>query len=261
MFNAYEFTFDGQSSVMYGLMLYDFDGKGQEDVPFGTRASIVETRLNNRITPLHFGVNYHEEPLEFKLVFGSDRPMDRYELENVAMWLLGHQDYKWLTIDQTDMERFRFRCLITELTPLSHGWLPVAFEATIRCDCSYAYGYPFVYRYEVSDTTDIVFTNESSVAGYFKPIITFNPSSGNTLKIKNRSDGDREFVLSGLTTSTEVYVDSENGIIQDRSADKRNLYGGFNLKFPRMVRGENRLTVTGTGTLTISGQFLHNIAG
>ena len=35
MFNCYEFTFDGESSAMYGLMVYDIDGRGQSDVSFG----------------------------------------------------------------------------------------------------------------------------------------------------------------------------------------------------------------------------------
>ena len=140
MFNAYEFIFDGESSYMYDLMLYDFDGRSQDDVAFANKASIVETRINNRIQPIHFGVNYHKEPLEFKLVFGAQRALDRYELENISMWLLGKQDYSWLSIEQPDMNKIQFRCFITELTPLSFGWLPVAFEATVRCDCPYAYG-------------------------------------------------------------------------------------------------------------------------
>lgn len=68
MFNCYEFTFDGESSAMYGLMVYDIGGRGQSDVSFGNKASIVETRTNNRIQPIYFGTNYHSKPLEFKLV-------------------------------------------------------------------------------------------------------------------------------------------------------------------------------------------------
>ena len=83
MFNCYEFTFDGESSAMYGLMVYDIGGRGQSDVSFGNKASIVETRTNNRIQPIYFGTNYHSKPLEFKLVFGAERELDRYELEDI----------------------------------------------------------------------------------------------------------------------------------------------------------------------------------
>lgn len=261
MFDSYEFTFDGESSYQYGLMIYDIDGKGQSDVSFGNKASIVETRINNRIQPIYFGTNYHSKPLEFKLVFGAEQPLDRYELENIAYWLTGHDEYKWLSICQPDMEQLQYRCIVTELTPISHGWLPVAFQATIQCDCPYAYSYPFERRYTISGETNILFRNEGSVHEYLKPDIAFTPSSGVTsLSIVNQSDGGREFKMSGIPTGASIAVSNSNGIIQELTTG-HNLYGGFNLNFLRFVHGDNNLKVTGDGTLTISGRFLYNVAG
>ena len=261
MFNSYEFTFNGESSYMYGLMLYDIDGNGQENVAFGNTAEIMEARTLHRIQPVHFGVNYHTSPLEFKLVFGSDRYLDRYELENISMWLLGHQQYQWLSIDQPDMERVQFKCLITELTPISIGWLPIAFEATVVCDCPYAYGHPFDKQYKISGTTDILFRNESSVREFIKPTLTFIPSAGTTsLRIINHNDNDREFLMENLPSSVNIVIDNNNGIIQETNFGY-NLYDGFNLNFFRLVHGDNHIEVTGNGTLTISGRFLYNIAG
>lgn len=261
MFNSYEFTFNGESSLSYGLMLYDFGDRTQEEVGFGNKGSIVETRTNNRIQPLHFGVNYHKTPLQFKLIFGTDRALDRYELEDISLWLTGHQDYKWLTIDQPDLEMVQFKCLITELTPIMHGWLPVAFEALVVCDCPYAYGAEFSYSYTIKGTTDILFRNESSVREYIKPHLTFSSASGNTkLSIINHNDNDREFCLEGLPAgNTRVDIDNSNGIIREEISGY-NLYKGFNLNFFRLVHGDNNLSVSGDGTLTITGRFLHNVA-
>lgn len=262
MFNTYEFTFAGESSVMYGLMVYDFGGTGQSNVGFGNSASIIETRLNNKIQPIHFGVNYHSSPLEFKLVFGSDRYLDRYELENISMWLTGYQDYQWLSIDQPDLDRVQFRCLITSLTPLAHGWIPVAFEATVRCDCPYAYGFPFEKIYQIKGDTRLLFRNDGSVREYLKPSISFVPSQGvSELKIVNKSDSDRAFILSGLPASDlNISIDNSSGIIQEMNHGY-NLYDGFNMNFFRLVHGDNILDITGDGTLKISGRFLHNVAG
>ena len=277
MFNTYEFSFAGESSLMYGLMVYDIGGTSQSNVSFGNTASIVETRLNNRIQPIHFGVNYHSKPLEFKLVFGSDRALDRYELENISFWLTGHQDYQWLSIDQPDLERVQFRCLITSLTPLAYGWLPVAFEATVRCDCPYAYGFPFEKSYQIkdgkfiglnnsekynADDSAVIFRNESSVREYLKPMLTFKPASGvTTFKIINKSDNNREFSLGGMPAAElNIQVDNANGIIQEFN-NGYNLYDGFNLNFFRLVHGDNVLEVIGDGVLTISGRFLYNVAG
>jgi len=260
-FNSYEFSFNGESSAMYGLMIYDFGSTNQGNVSFGNQASIVETRTNLRIPPLHFGVNYHQKPLEFKLIFGAEGPLDRYELENIALWLTGHQQYQWLSIDQPDLEWVQFRCLITKLTPLMHGWLPVAFEANVVCDCPYAYGYPFENEYTINGETEILFRNNSSVREYIKPSISFRPTSGTTrLSIVNQDDDKREFLLDGIPASTDaIEIDNLNGIIQDTN-NKSNLYEGFNLNFFRLVHGDNNLIVTGNGTLTISGRLLYNVS-
>ncbi len=246
---------------MYDLMIYDFDGNGQDNVSFGNQASIVETRIYNRIKPIHFGVNYHKTPLQFKLVFGAMRALDRYELENISLWLTGHQDYQWLSIDQQDLEHVQFRCLITQLTPLTHGWLPVAFEAMVICDCPYAYGYPFEKQYQIGNATSILFRNESSVREYVKPVLTFKPLAGTkSLRIVNYSDNNRTFQLSNIPSSEVcVFIDNGNGIIQD-TKNGYNLYDGFNLNFFRLVQGDNHLIVSGSGTLTIAGRLFHNVA-
>lgn len=261
MFNCYEFTYAGESSAMYGLMVYDIDGKRQSDVSFGNKASIVETRINRRIQPIYFGTNYHTNPLEFRLVFGADHALDRYEMDDVNYWLTGRPGYEWMTIGQPDMDQFQFRCMITELIPISHGWLPVAFQATVRCDCPYAYGYPFEYQYQIDGETDIIFYNEGTVREFLKPDITFSQSGSSLeMKIVNAADGDREFSLKNIPAGATVTVDNRNGVIVCEP-DGNNLYSGFNMKFFRLARGENRLKVYGNGTLTISGRFLYNIAG
>ncbi len=260
-FTSYEFTYAGESSLEHGLMIYDIDGKNQSDVSFGNTADIIETRTNRRIQPLFFGVNYNKKSLEFKLVFGAFEPLDRYQLEEISLWLTGYQTPQWLTIDQPDLEGIQFKCLITQLTPISIGWLQYAFEATIVCDCSYAYSLPFEKTYTISGETEVLFRNESTVREYFKPYMTFAPASGTTsLSIVNESDNDREFLLTGIPASSVITVDNNNGIIRE-TVDNTNLYPGFNYKFLRLVHGDNHLVITGNGTLTISGRFFHNVAG
>ena len=247
---------------MYGLMVYDIGGRGQSEVSFGNTASIIESRTTGRIQPLHYGVNYNENPLEFTLVFGSMREMDRYELEEVSAWLTGHNNYRWLSIDQPDMDEMQFRCIVTKLTPIYHGWLPIAFEATIRCDCPYAYGYPFTETYSIGNSaSNIIFKNLSTVNDYVKPTLMFTPNGATSISIVNHSDNDREFKIENISDGSVVLADNLNGILTDTSTYERNLYSGFNLNFFRLVRGDNALTITGKGVLKISGRFLYNAAG
>lgn len=129
------------------------------------------------------------------------------------------------------------------------------------CDCPYAYGAEFSFSYTIKGTTEILFRNESSVREYIKPHLTFSSASGNTkLSIINHNDNDREFCLDGLPVgNTRVDIDNSNGIIRE-GVSGYNLYKGFNLNFFRLVHGDNNLSVSGDGILTITGRFLHNVA-
>lgn len=242
-------------------MLYDIGGKGQSDVSFGNKAEIVETRTARRVQPLHFGANYNKTPLEFKLVFGRDHPIDRFEMENIAYWLTGHQDYQWLSIDQPDLDHVQFRCLITELSPITNGWTPVAFEATVRCDCPYAYSRPYSYSYNINGSADIVFHDSGSVHEFTRPTICFTPSTASSaLRIVNADDGGRTFELKDIPADSSIIIKNASGIITEVNHGY-NLYRGFNMYFFRTVHGDNHLHIEGNGELTISGRFLHNVAG
>lgn len=260
MFNACQFTFAGTPSEDYGLTLYDFGKETQDAVSFGNVASIIETRTTHRIQPIHYGVNYHEKPLEFDIVFGSMEPLERTDIEEIMLWLTGYQDYQWLSIDQEDLEHVEFRCLITEVEPLMSGWEPYAFKATVTCDCPYAYGAAFEQSISVSGQTSYTFNNGSSVRDYLRPVLTYSKASGvTTISIKNTTDNNREFVMSDLpSAATTITIDCNSGVIT-HNAGSVDIYSGFNGNMFRLLPGDNALVINGNGTLTISGRTLHNV--
>ena len=108
MYRTYEFTFADTPASLYGMFVADIGSNKHNNNDFGNQANIVETRIANRITPLHFGVRYHDQPLSFTLIFGSEQYMDRYQLQEVSNWLTGYQEYQWLSIDQPDMVVYPF---------------------------------------------------------------------------------------------------------------------------------------------------------
>lgn len=150
MFKSYEFTYAGMPASMFGMYIADMSSNKHSANSFGNKANLVETRLANRVAPIHYGVRYNDSPLSFTLIFGADHKLDRYEMQAVSKWLTGYQEYQWLSIDQPDMEHIQFRCLVQELTPIHLSWVPMAFEAKIICDCPYGYSYPFAKTYQIS---------------------------------------------------------------------------------------------------------------
>lgn len=260
MFKTYEFIFAGMPSSMYGLMVYDFSGNSHSDNPFGNKAEIIETRIPGRVRPLHYGVNYNEEPLSFKLVFGSEKPLDRWDLQGISQWLTGYQQYQWLQIEQPDMTYMSFRCLIKKLTPITVGWYPHAFEAEVICDCPYAYGEEFTETINFSNGMSYYLFSDSSAKDPCKPTMNIITTSGTTFAITNQSDNNRVFKIDGLPSSgAQIYVDNENCIIEDKNNTQRDYYAGFNDNFFRIIPGDNYLQFTGSGTITITGRYYYNV--
>lgn len=258
MFQACEFTYAGVPASMYGLFLADIGSKSHGDNSFGNKANIVETRIARRVRPIHFGVRYHDDPLKFNLIFCGEEPMDRYQLQEIADWLTGYQDYKWLTIDQPDLEHIRFRCLIQSLTPVSVGWFPVGFEAQVVCDCPYGYSYPFQKKVQMSGTAKLDFHNYTTAHIMLKPELRVTLYQGCTeFKARNLTSGE-ELSLSGLPSAgCSFVIDNENGILT--AQDGADLYKGFNYRFFSLTRGNNKLEFVGNGEVSISGMFLYNV--
>lgn len=259
MYKGYSFVFADTSSECYGMFVADIGNKSHSDNDFGNKANIIETRIAKRITPLHYGVRYHDQPLTFTLIFGSEEYMDRYQMQEVSNWLTGYQEYQWLSIDQPDMEHIQFRCIIQKLTPISIRWLPIAFEAQVICDCAYGYSYPFEESIQFNGRTEYRFYNDSTIKEMLRPDLRIELASGCTdFSITNTATGTTlqfsKLPAGGIT----IQIDNENEVIAD-SIDEYNLYSYFNFQFFELVSGDNNLIITGNGRLTISGRYLYNV--
>lgn len=260
MFNTYEFTYAGIPASMFGMYVADISSKKHSANSFGTKANLVETRIANRITPIHFGVRWHDQPLSFSLIFGADRVLDRFEMQEISKWLMGYQEYQWMSIDQPDMEHLQFRCIIQELTPVYNVWLPMAFEAKIQCDCPYAYSYPFEKTFQINGETRTRFYNDSTCRELLRPQMKINLSAECTdFSVRNETAGEDAVQFTGLPIGgLTIMMDHENGVLTEKIVGY-DLYDYFNFRFLGLAPGDNELVFNGSGTVTISGRYLYNV--
>lgn len=260
------FVFNDISCEAFDLMLYDIGNDTQGEGTFASTVSIIEDVVGNRWKPWFYGVKY-EKKLEFEIVFGVNteridrgKYLARFEIDEIASWLTGHDKYMWFAIDQEDMAHVHYRCIITDLSLVSYGNIPWAMKATITCDSPYAYLYPQEFSYEINGTKEIEFPNGSSHNGYYMPILDITTTGGGTISITNKTDNDRTFELKDMPASiTNIRVNNDTCVITN-NADL-NLYPYCNCKFFRLVRGYNTLSVTGNCTLKILCEFPANTGG
>jgi len=266
-FHGCEFVFDGVSCSEYGLMVYDFGSTKQSDVSFPSARAPEVDRVAGRYDSLFYGLE-QSDALEFTLVFGANmqsmdanEAMDRLEIEQIAAWLTGHESWKWLSIVQDDMEEFRYKCVISDLKLITYGQMPWAFSCSVTCDSPYAYTYPDEVSFSVNGERTVVFHNRSSHNGYYRPKCELTINDSGNFYITNESDGGRTMAFEALPTGGAVVisVDNQNQIIKnDRDL---NFYKYFNMKFLRLVRGDNVLRLKGNGTLKLICEFPVNVGG
>ena len=164
------FVYDGIPCTEFGLRLYEVNGVTPGEGKFSVASDVLEDRVANRYRPLFYGVTQNE-PLSFKMVFGADKELansggffDAWDREAISSWLSPLDGYKWLEIEQDDMEQVRYRCIIEELEMVEIGNLPIAFSCTVRCDSPFAYPisyYLFVY---MPGNTSILLRNLEVIA-------------------------------------------------------------------------------------------------
>lgn len=110
-------------------------------------------------------------------------------------------------------------------------------------------------------SAEIDLFNRSSYNGYYKPVLSITMSGGGDFIITNTSDNNRVFGFEKLPTGElAITVDNKNQIITN--SQDINLYPYLKgVKFLRLVRGNNHLKITGTGTVTFDCEFPADIGG
>nr|DAZ00488.1 MAG TPA: distal tail protein [Caudoviricetes sp.] len=261
------FVYDGIPCTEFGLRLYEVNGVTPGEAKFSVASDISEDRVSSRYRPLFYGVTQNE-PLSFKMVFGADKELansggffDAWDREAISSWLSPLDGYKWLEIEQDDMEQVRYRCIIEELEMVEIGNLPIAFSCTVRCDSPFAYQYPVTYSYTCQGNTNILLRNLGSYRGGYQPKLKITTNGTDSIKIINHSDNDRTFEFTGLPQSyfLEIEVDNENGVITNNM--DLNLYPYFNFEFFKLICGDNSLEVVGDCKLEITCEFPVSVGG
>lgn len=258
-FYGHKFIFNGISCENYDLMVYDVGGGGESDSPFAGVVTINDEVIGSKWKPYFYGVTY-EEKLEHEITFGvntdriaAGRYLNRAEIDDIATWLTGHDKYLVLEIEQDDMTWVRYKCIVTQLSVVSYSGVPYTFRATFTCDSPYAYEYPRQFVYTVVGSKTVTIFNDSCLHGYYYPVVEIvNP--GASVTIENMSDNNRVFSIDDIPEAVhKITVNNDRKVITNDQG--LNLYPGCNYKFFRMVKGTNKIRITGNCMIRIICEF------
>lgn len=257
------FIFDGVKSSDMGIHLIRMES-GMIPSPFFGGLNIEDERVKNKIVPYHYGVS--KEPIEFTIQVS---PLEREwtpQLRNkVGRWLVQDRYKPFQTAD--DMGKIYY-AICTEAPNFELASNRGYLELTFKTNSPYVWTIPYIESFNLlnnNTTTIIEIENNSNVLEYFYPkmeisLLQLNGSATNTkqVKIKNLSDGGREFILgikNNLVGNEVIGIDCENEIIKTANPIHSNVFSKFNRNWLRLVYGVNRLEVTGKCQLGFKSQF------
>ena len=242
MFNGLSFIFDGIASERYGLYIFNINGNGNDSSPSGNRLSLLTDKVSGNYKHDILDIN-EDEPLEFKLVFGSFKPLTRHEVRVIHNWLRKNE-YKKLQIVQPDMKELHYNCIMHDSVIKQINSVPYAFEYTVICDSPFAWEEEKTYRYPTITSQTINHYNSSDIPTYIRPQIKFkSTSSSNTVMIENMSNNGWVTKIEGLGANEIVTINNEEEFI---GTDRRpNILQNFNCGWLELVQGMNELRITG----------------
>lgn len=268
-FRGDSFVFDGVSSTEYGLTSCKSIGSvSQSSGIINSGFTVVSDTVNQSDEEILYGV-INNTPAEFDLVAYSETELDRYDIAAITGWICGHSTYKTLSIVQSDMEMFKYKCLMGSFEEVEIGGRTFGFKVHVRCNSPYAYMHPIVQTIVSTSTivpVGFIYDNRSNVNGYYKPTsIQIELTALSDFTLLNNTTGE-SFTLTFNEGGSQINATDltitilKNGVMYyDETSPTFNIYKYSNKKFPRFVRGNNSISITGDCTVTITSEFPMNI--
>jgi hypothetical protein len=257
------FIYDNITSESFNLKIGYLNSGGTQESTSGSNIKIISDKVRRKPKPYFYGVEI-EPVLEFDMFVYSEVALDIYDLSAINKWLYGRQQYKWLQVQQENgMEGIWYNCFLTNPQDIYIGNLPYCKKFTVVCDAPWAWTDEFTYNYTITTPNQsIIFNNLSDCADdYLYPYVSFTISSTTTnFSIKNNSDNGREFKFTNISGNETITVNNELQIIT--SSTLNNRLNNFNLKWLRLVSGNNSLIVNGNcPSLIFKMRFPKKIGG
>ncbi|MGG3987529.1 hypothetical protein [Bacillus smithii] len=242
------FIYDGINSLDFGIYNVKTSAGLFEEKFLPTR-SIVEEKTFGRPEPYFYGFEY--TPAEIPLSFYFADSWDQAKIKKVCEWFF--QSYYKPLAFETDLSRVFYVAYQGDPNLFHNGLKEGYVEISMRANSPFSFTPVIEKSVYVSngETKEIEIENIGSLNCF--PIITINKIGDGDVTITNLSNGGQQAKITGLLDKETVTIDGEN---EDVETNLPNVYryNNYNNVFIELVKGVNRLTITGESIVTFSYQ-------
>lgn len=247
--NSIYFSYNGKTSDEIGVYLVSVES-GMKETPFLSEREIIsETVAGNDIPYVY---RYARNPLVVNITLSTLDDLWTFEKRREVARMLDIDSFEeFYTTDNIDKKYFLAYTGGIDLTHNGNeqGYLNIQMLNISPFTYSPMYTNTYIFA---NETRIIEFTNYGDNSLY--PEMWIKQKSDGNVSIKNLSNGGKIFEFVDLTLGEEVYIDNKNHDIEtDLSLTYR--YDNFNNNYLELLRGVNRLEVTGDCDITFRYRF------
>lgn len=246
------FYFNGRKSEELGIYLVNVES-GMKTTPFLAPKNIISEQIPGNDTPYVYGVE--RENLILNVTLSCLNGLWTIEKRRqLARWLDTETYEEFYSTDYVDK---RYYVQYSGGIDLTHngsqqGYIQVQFQNI----SPYAYSPMMQKRFNLSTiTSPTIIDIENTGDAIVKPELWIYKVGKGDISMRNLSNGGSEFKFINIEDKEELYVDNENRHIEtDMPLAYR--FDNFNNNYLELVRGKNRLEVTGACKLMFQFQYI-----
>lgn len=253
MFISDKFIFNGIHSDEMGVSLVTFDSNAFN--PYGLSYNQGISVSKNRGDISHFVEENEEIPeieLNIALVDKYNNPIawDDNTIIEITDWLITDSFVEFISEDNVDLVYYlKTKKIVKNFTKNKQGYLQVTLQPFSNL------GYiKYNKKYVFNDKSSFIIDCLSTLKDY-KPIIEVKNLGDNLniITLNNETTGEEPFEIRGLDNGEIATIDSLMGTVYNEYKD--NLLMKCNRKWLKLVRGRNKINVSGNVELCIKCQF------
>lgn len=237
------FIYNGISSQDMEVVLAKLNGDyiTESDI-LGTYESYIDKTYRADVFNSMGGT--YTNPIRTEFCIGvNSLDKTKEEIAQINDWLFNRDNFLPLEILQDDMEGYVFYCKLINPRHSYVGGINVSWVCEMECNSPYAWK-KNGKLYTITNTSPISIQNQSMKSGYTYPNVEIKSSSNNgTVRITNNTLGEY-FEIEHLSMNEVVNINKVH-LITTSLGSGINKVKDTNMKFPRLIRGDNSITVTG----------------
>jgi len=251
MFKSCNFTFDGELSTSYNVLLVDdLKSSKTKSFDFGlSNTSIIEESIPRKEIPYFLGIDTSPIKMDILIIKDDNTEFSKTELFNLKKWLMKRTYSKFISNDDMDIY---YNVIFTNPEKVLIGGNKVALSFTMRMDAPYGYITEVVSSHTVTTSSSTTITTALSNydKNYSNIEIEFTTATGvSDISIENTSDDGRITTFTGLDAGETIYINNKRKeLLSDTGL---NRFSNFNLTWFRLLPNQiNNITITGSCDIT-----------